>query len=209
MISVAYSISWFAEIRGIHDWLVPTAVWRNSCPQKILTFDDGPDPEKTPRLLDLLAFAQVKAMFFVTGENAEKHPQLIRRIAQEGHSLGNHSWSHPWLVTKGRNRIEQEIMRCQQLLTEIAGQAPIFARPPYGQKDFRYYRILKEHNLIPVLWSLNIRDYWGSSVDVIVRRLNRSKPGDILLLHDGDPKAKNTIGAVREWLKTKPDTGVL
>jgi peptidoglycan/xylan/chitin deacetylase (PgdA/CDA1 family) len=208
-VSVAYGASWFAEIRGIHDWLVPIAMWRNPGPEKVLTFDDGPDPEKTPRLLDVLAAAQAKAVFFVTGEKAEKYPHLVSRIQQEGHRLGNHSWSHPWLVFKRYKTVEEEILRCQQVLTDITGQSPSLARPPYGQKDFRYYQILKKHNLLPVLWSRNIRDYWGSSVDVITQRLNQAKPGDILLLHDGDAKAKNTIPAVAKWLQTRPDVGLL
>src|SRR4051812_43537194 len=91
-----YAASCFGEVRGLHEWLVPNGVWRTSRPHRVLTFDDGPCPERTPRLLDTLAQWDVKAIFFVVGEAARNQAALVRRMAAEGHVVGNHSWSHDW-----------------------------------------------------------------------------------------------------------------
>jgi peptidoglycan/xylan/chitin deacetylase (PgdA/CDA1 family) len=204
-----YAASCFGEVNGIHDWIVPGAVFRTPHPHRVLTFDDGPHPERTPRLLDILATSGARAVFFMVGAEAMKHRALVRRVAEEGHLIGNHSFSHPWMLPMARRRIEEEIDRCQNALAEITGTAPALARPPYGQRDYRYNRVLKERGLTPVLWSQNLRDYWGQSPDVLIGRLGRSRPGDILLLHDGDPKAKGTVAAVEGWLKTNPLVGLL
>jgi peptidoglycan/xylan/chitin deacetylase (PgdA/CDA1 family) len=203
-----YLASAFGEVRGLHDWLVPGAVFRTRHPHAVLTFDDGPDPERTPRLLDTLARASAKAVFFVLGQQAAQHPALIRRIAADGHQLGNHSFSHPWMLPMRRRRIEDEIDRCQAVLADITGAAPTLARPPYGQRDFRYNRVLRSRGLTPVLWSRNLRDYWGTSPENLVARLSRARPGDVLLLHDGDPKAKGTIQAISRWLESSPRIGI-
>lgn len=113
------------------------------------------------------------------------------------------------MILLGRRRIRAEIERCQEVLAEISGRLPSLARPPYGQKDFRYYRVLRDLSLTPILWSRNLRDYWGSSATVLQQRLARAQAGDILLLHDGDNKAKHTLHAVDAWLKTRPAVGLL
>lgn len=204
-----YAASCLAEVRGIHDWCVKGAVWRTTKPHIVLTFDDGPHPERTPKLLDVLAEAGVKAVFFMVGSQAKKHPNLVRQVAQQGHQIGNHSWSHPWMIVHSTQAMVTETKRCQDILADLTGQLPRLARPPYGQKDYRYYSVLKQFNLVPVLWSRNIRDYWGSSAHTIQRRLQLCKNGDILLMHDGDDKARHTISAVESWLKSKPRTGLI
>lgn len=195
-----YALSAFGEIRGVHDLLVPGAAWTTRHPYVVLTFDDGPDPERTPRLLDVLAARKAKAVFFVLGEQVQRHPALLRRIADAGHEIGNHSWSHPWMLPMGRARIAEELDRCQSAIAELTGVAPRLVRPPYGQRDYRFNQLARERGLTPVLWSKNLRDYWGGKPEVLVRRLQRARPGDIVLLHDGDPKAKWTVEAVDAWL---------
>ncbi len=202
-----YFASWIAEVPGLHDWIRPGAVRRTALPHAVLTFDDGPDAVKTPRILDVLAKAGRKAVFFVIGERAKAHPGVLRRIASEGHEIGNHSWSHPFMVIHGRRRIADEIDRCQGIVGDATGAVPRRARPPYGLKDFRYYGILRERGLTPVLWSRNIRDYWGSAPARLVARLNRAVPGDVLLCHDGDPLATGTVEAIAEWLARAPAIG--
>ncbi len=202
--------SGFGEVRGLHDWLVNAgAVFRAPQPHVVLTFDDGPSPDVTPRLLDVLAAANVKALFFVIGENVEKHRALVRRIADEGHVLGNHSQTHPWFLVCSRRVIAAELDRCQKLVEDAAGVSPKLVRPPYGQRDLRFNRLARERGLTPVLWSKNLRDYWGSGPEVLVRRLSGARDGDIVLLHDGDPKATHTVTAVEAWLKTSPRVGLL
>ena len=203
--------SLFAEVRGVHDWIVPGAMWRTRHRHVALTFDDGPDPAKTPRLLDALAEADVRAVFFVIGQRAVKYPDVLRRIHAAGHCVGNHSWSHRWMPGLSSARIADEIDRCQKAVADITGAMPKFARPPYGQRDFRYYRVLAERGITPVLWSRNLRDYHpiGSSPATLVRRLERARAGDIVLCHDGDPLAPHTVSAVETWLPTAPAIGLL
>ncbi len=202
-----HAVSLFAEVRGVHDWLEPGAVWRTAAAHAVLTFDDGPDPHKTPRLLDVLADAGATAVFFVIGERAARHPELVRRAHLEGHVIGNHSWSHPWMPRLSSRRIAEEIDHCQAVVRDITGVAPALARPPYGQKDYRYYRVLAERGLTPVLWSRNLRDYHRSGPDALLRRLSRVGAGDIVLAHDGDPLAPHTVAAVEAWLPSAPPLG--
>ena len=204
-----YVASWFAEVRGVHDFIYPGAVWRTRKPHVVLSFDDGPDPERTPRLLDALAASEARALFFVVGTQVERRPDLVQRMAREGHIVGNHSYSHRWLPVQSTRRIEDEIDRCQDAVRAATGSAPVLARPPYGHKDFRYYRVLAERGMTAVLWSRNLRDYYRTSSAVLVRRLARARPGEIVMAHDGDPLAPHTVTAVTEWLKTRPAVGLL
>lgn len=209
-LALSYGASWFGEVRGLHDWLVPGAIWRTGQPHAVLTFDDGPDPENTPRLLDLLGTYGVKAMFFVVGEQVARQPALVQRIVAEGHRIGNHSWSHPWLVRLSRRRIEEEIERCQRAVEDAAGVSPRYVRPPYGQRDFRVNRVFRERGLTPVLWSRNLRDYHGSRAEVLAKRLGRVQPGEVVLCHDGDPLAKHTLAGLELWLADgHPPLGLL
>lgn len=212
VLAPAITVLWgsaFGEVRGLYDWLVPGALWRTPHPHRVLTFDDGPDPERTPRLLDVLAAARAPAIFFVLGEQAVKHPALVRRMVAEGHVVGNHSWSHPWMLPMSRARIAEELDRCQAAVADVTGVAPRLARPPYGQRDYRYNQLARERGLTPVLWSRNLRDYYGTDPERLARRLARTRPGDILLMHDGDPKAPHTVDAVERWLRTSPAVGPL
>ena len=199
-----YAASWIAEVRGLHDWLVPGAMWRTTHRHIVLSFDDGPDPERTPRLLDVLAAAEVKAVFFVIGKRVAKHPAIVRRMATDGHQIGNHSWSHRWLPGVSAHTLAQQIDRCQRAVEDVTGTAPLLARPPYGMRDFRYYRALAERGMTPVLWSRNLRDYHRAGVGTLLRRLSRAQPGEIVLCHDGDPLAPHTVNAVEQWLDNKP-----
>ena len=204
-----YGVSCLPEVRGLHDWLYPGALFRTDHPHVVLTFDDGPDPERTPRLLDALAAANARAVFFVVGERASQHPKLIERMAREGHQVENHSWSHPWMPIRSTRRIETEVDRCQALIEELTGEAPRFMRPPYGQRDFRLYRVLAEREITPVLWTRSLRDYYHTKPATLVRRLSRARPGDIVMCHDGDPLAPHTATAIETWLGSEPRVGPL
>lgn len=193
------------SFRGLHDWLVPGAVYRCGPGAIALTFDDGPHPERTPRVLDLLAQAKVHATFFLIGERAVAHPELVRRIAAEGHEVGNHSWSHARRLPfcSGR-RIEAELSRCQDALAELTGVTPRLFRPPYGARDVRVYRIARALELTPVLWSVDSFDWAGVSAQRVLARARRARGGDVVLLHDGDPKAEGLLPALAEWLPALP-----
>lgn len=200
----AYAASTLLPVRGLHDWIVGGAVFHAPAGTIALTFDDGPDPERTPAVLDLLAGAGAKATFFLLGEKAARYPDIVRRIAEDGHEIGNHSWSHPWMPGLSGGAIEAQLMRCQEVLAGITGRAPRMVRPPYGSRDFRFYRIARRLGLTPALWSVDSRDWAGAREDIVLKRARRAKGGDILLFHDGNPRAVGAIPALERWLAEPP-----
>jgi peptidoglycan/xylan/chitin deacetylase (PgdA/CDA1 family) len=150
-----------------------------------LTFDDGPASPFTEQILDILRDQQVPATFFVCGRNAERCPELLRRISAEGHAIGNHTYSHffPYLMT--RTQLAEEIDRAQVVIEKVTGQRPVLFRPPYGARWFGLYPVLRERGLKVVQWSDTGYD-WKADEDSIVRlSLARLGPGSIILLHDG------------------------
>lgn len=152
-----------------------------------LTFDDGPSPEVTPRILDLLSQAEVRATFFVLGERAERSPGLIRRIVAEGHTLALHSWDHAELVLPAARTIRRSLRRSLAVLP--SGRVHHF-RPPYGFKSLILPFLVSRLGLDLVGWSLDSRDYAACTSEAISRRvLSRVRPRDIVLLHDGPANA--------------------
>lgn len=156
-----------------------------------LTFDDGPDPEYTPRLLDLLASSGCSATFFLLGESARRYPELVRRIATEGHSLGNHTFSHP-VPRRGRDTEDAwQVHHNQRILEDLAGRKLRWFRPPFGRLTPGLTQEATRLGLTTVLWSRSAID-WGplGTRRGIARRLNRARAQDILLLHDA-PRRHN------------------
>lgn len=159
-----------------------------------LTFDDGPDPLYTPRLLDLLKRKGIKATFFVLGSKAEQYPELTRRIYMEGHQIGIHNYTHlpNWLMSPRRVR-EMHVQRTADIVERITGERPTFYRPPWGILNVGDLFTLRKTYRI-VLWSVMGRD-WGrarKSKPLKERILSQLEPGSIILLHDSG----DTWGAV-------------
>jgi peptidoglycan/xylan/chitin deacetylase (PgdA/CDA1 family) len=154
-------------------------------PYIYLSFDDGPDPVYTPRLLDILAVCGVQANFFVVGAECQRHPALLERIVNEGHTVGNHSFSHlhPWRISAARAR--EEVRQGFTAIAGICNRPPRFFRPPYGR--LRKVMLDEAHALHSrtILWSRSAM-YWGvfGTPAAVARRLADTQPGDILLLHD-------------------------
>ncbi len=163
-----------------------------------LTFDDGPDPLVTPRLLEILAAAGVPAAFFVTGERAARHPELIRTIIEAGHEVGNHSWHHdPLLMLRPVSVLRREVEETQRILAE-AGIHPRVFRPPVGITNPRLPAVLRGSGMICVTFSRRGADWGNRRVPGLARRLlRRVRPGDILLLHDVSPPEP---GGADQWL---------
>ena len=168
---------------------------RNAAPQIALTFDDGPHPEHTPRLLDVLAEWQLTATFFVIGELAARHPDLVRRIAAEGHELGNHTWSHGEPSRIDARQFLDEVRRTDELLAELTGTAPRTMRPPKGELNWSKLAGLWQRGQSVVLWNVDPRDYRMSSADDMAAWCSGYEPqgGDILLLHDNHPWAITAV----------------
>ena len=130
-----------------------------------LTFDDGPNPLWTPRLLDLLSRRGVRATFFLVGSRAQSHPALVRQILAAGHCIGNHSWSHRNLAMAPSSTIEDQLSRTNQTLAEITGAPPRFFRPPYGARRPATLAIARRLGLTPVLWNAMTSDWKNPSAD--------------------------------------------
>src|SRR5690554_3559331 len=125
-----------------------------------LTFDDGPDPEFTPRLLDILDLFQIKATFFVVGSACQQHPELLRRILAAGHTLGNHTQNHrhPWFINDDNAR--REVNYAAQLIMDILGEPLSFFRPPYGRQRRTMLDEASALGMETVLWDRSAID-WG------------------------------------------------
>jgi peptidoglycan/xylan/chitin deacetylase (PgdA/CDA1 family) len=173
-------------------------------PRYALTFDDGPCDRATPAILDTLGELNAKATFFVIGLNARQFPKVVRRIFDEGHTVGNHSFNHSHFgVMRAGWYWDRQIRDTDALLQEIIGVKPVMFRPPMGARQFHITRAARRHGHTLVTWSRRALDGFATTPERIVARLSdRTVPGDILLMHDGvepnlrrDPTA--SIAAVR------------
>ncbi|MFV0337890.1 MAG: polysaccharide deacetylase family protein [Chthoniobacterales bacterium] len=155
-------------------------------PVVALTFDDGPHPKLTPKLLDLLKKENIKATFYVVGQMVDAHPEVLRRTVQEGHEIGNHSWSHPAFTKLSSNGVKSQVDRTNQAIKKAAGVTPTNIRPPYGATNKRLNkRLNEEFGLKVIMWSVDPQDWkYRNSTRVANQILTNAKPGDIILAHD-------------------------
>jgi peptidoglycan/xylan/chitin deacetylase (PgdA/CDA1 family)/glycosyltransferase involved in cell wall biosynthesis len=156
-----------------------------------LTFDDGPHPQHTPPLLDTLGEFGIQATFFIIGREAEKHPDLVKRIASAGHSIGNHTWSHPLMAKLSVPSLIDEVRRTGDLLADLTGAETTLFRPPMGKVTARQLFALWRIGQTVVLWNRDPRDYQCHTASELRQRL-RSVPlqdSDLFLLHDNHPHA--------------------
>lgn len=162
-----------------------------------LTFDDGPDPDTTPLILELLKKHNAPATFFLIGEKAEKHPELVKMIIAAGHELGNHSMHHdPLLMLRSSQRIHSEIVQAQNVLKAF-GVQPWAFRPPVGITNPKLGRILKKLNLSCVTFSCRGFDAGNRRIRGLSKKiLGKVKDGDIVLLHDIRPKNNFPVEAL-------------
>lgn len=147
-----------------------------------LTFDDGPHPCYTEQLLDGLKERGVKATFFVTGEHAELHPEVIERMENEGHLIGNHTYSHMQLRSGNREEFRKELIKTNEVISGITGEDVLYVRPPYGSWDKSFE---EELNMFPVLWTIDPLDWCSKSVSGITSKVvSKAEENDIILMHD-------------------------
>jgi peptidoglycan/xylan/chitin deacetylase (PgdA/CDA1 family) len=158
-----------------------------------LTFDDGPNPACTPRLLDILAGHQVHATFFLLGSFASREPELVRRIVAAGHLVGNHSWSHPNLARTPAREVDRELTRARQTIEQITGVPVKYFRPPYGGRRPYVLRSARAMGLIPVTWNAMTNDWAEPSAEAsagrlssLIDRLERRGSAANIVLHDGN-----------------------
>ena len=185
--------------RMLFDYFSGNVLWSGDgrANRVALTFDDGPDPRYTPPILDILKRHRSKATFFLMGENVALHPDLSRRIVEEGHLVGNHTYSHPRLIFLNRRRMEEEIDRAENLIAEATGVRPVYFRPPYGLRDFRVLDIVQKKGYTCAMWTTMSWDWWRPDVErIISASLKKLKAGGILLLHDGNGDRWQTVQAL-------------
>lgn len=178
---------------------------RTSRPVLALTFDDGPNPELTPRLLDILRREGVRATFFVVGRNVDAYPDVARRIVAEGHEIANHSYTHVAFTSADSARVREEIEKTNASIMRATGRCPTALRPPYGALNERVRQsILNDYHLDVVLWSVDPLDWKRPGADVVADRLVQgAHPGAILLSHDIHPGTIEAVPEVIERLKAK------
>ena len=183
-----------------------------------LTFDDGPNPRETPRLLDLLDDYEAKATFFLIGRWAAREPELVREIADRGHAIGNHTYTHPTMPLHSAGMLREDLARCRWAV-ERAGvtfsqvDGAMLMRPPYGRRRPGTLHVLAEEGYVPVTWSVTAYD-WRSweTAGRITRRCLHARDGDLILLHDGcdrDPAHDRTrsLAAARAALEHHTERG--
>jgi peptidoglycan/xylan/chitin deacetylase (PgdA/CDA1 family) len=177
--------------------MAPTGQWygrtfvgrRPGTKQLALTYDDGPNDPHTLRLLEVLAKHQVRATFFLVGRYVKQRPDIVCAIAQAGHAIGNHTFTHPLLTFKTQAEIRQELSDCNAALRDAIGQHSHLFRPPFGGRRPAVLRIAGELGLEPVMWNVTGYDWNAPPAEVIEKKVsNQIRGGNVILLHDGGHK---------------------
>lgn len=173
-----------------------------------LTFDDGPHPAHTADVLRVLRQYDAPATFFVIGENAARHPDLVRDIAADGHLIANHSWSHPQLDQIAEARVRRELGDTCDLLATVLGDPPRWARAPYGAWHKPSLRICAEMGMEPLGWSIDTEDWTRPGTAAIAATvLDGAHPGGVVLAHDGGGNRSQTVAALQYYLPRLLDQG--
>lgn len=156
-----------------------------------ITFDDGPSPKLTTELLDMLKARGVKATFYVVGQNAEAHPEILRRMVAEGHEVGNHSWNHPAFTKIGAAGVTSQVERTNAAIRAAIGENPKTLRPPYGATNAKIsQRLHDEYGLKIIMWDVDPMDWkYRNAARVQNAILTQTKPGSIILVHDIHPSS--------------------
>jgi peptidoglycan/xylan/chitin deacetylase (PgdA/CDA1 family) len=175
----------------------------------ILTFDDGPHPKTTPAVLEILRRRNIKAIFFVLGIQAQKYPELVKQIHDEGHLIGNHSFSHKNLAQISQEKLLDELGRTSAIIEKITGRKPEFLRPPYGAMNRNVIRTAAAEGMKILLWTIDPKDWQHKNESSIVKSVERQfgmSSGDLrggaLLLHDIYPSTVRALEPILDRLAT-------
>lgn len=176
-----------------------TLISGNDPDELALTFDDGPNDAATPHLLEVLAEHNVRATFFMMGSFSRQRPEIVRRVAAEGHLIGNHTMDHPKLSLESQRSIRQQLTDCSAVLEDLTGKAVRFFRPPFGARRPVVLQIARELELTPVTWNVTCNDWEPIGTEGILARANAGIArnrlrgrGSNILLHDGGHRAMGT-----------------
>ena len=190
-----------AAITASYQSIAPTAQWcgktftglRHDSRQLALTYDDGPNDPHTLRLLEVLAKHNVHATFFLIGRYVHQKPEIARAIAQAGHVVGNHTFTHPALIFKSNPEIRRELEHCRSAIHDAIGAHSNLFRPPFGARRPAVLRIARELGLEPVMWNVTGYDWNAPLAAVIESKVaKQTRGGNVILLHDGGHKRMGT-----------------
>lgn len=179
-----------------------------------ITFDDGPNPTVTPQILDLLDRHNAQATFFLIGRHVRAFPALAKEIAARGHTLGNHTETHPSLTFLSPAQIAEELDRCDDAILTATGAKPKWLRPPFGYRSPWLDGIVRRRGGTGVaMWSKAARDWRFEQPKPVIERLRRVQGGDIVLLHDGDHRVlegnrQHVLQALEHWLPRWKEQGL-
>ncbi|WP_088835141.1 polysaccharide deacetylase family protein [Paenibacillus tyrfis] len=166
--------------------------------QVALTFDDAPDTTFTPQVLDVLKKYQVRATFFLVGAQAEKHPEMVKRIVREGHVIGNHSYSHKLFTKLSDDLFQSQVLQTQQTLKRLIGYSPRLLRPPYGEISESQLLWASEHGYRIVNWNVDSLDWKQLGQEKVISNIiTNVKPGSIILQHSGGGPGQDLNGTVQ------------
>lgn len=174
-------------------------------PLVALTFDDGPHPTNTARILAILADQDVKATFFQLGDRMKLYPEATKQAFDAGVEIGTHSWDHPNLTKLGREEVRSQIKRAQEKAGEITGVSPVVFRPPYGSLNKTVRDVCKEQGVVIVNWSVDTNDWRSSSspYSIIETVETQTRPGSIILMHEIHERSIQALPEVIRTLKEK------
>lgn len=168
-----------------------------------MTFDDGPNPKNTPQLLEVLKREGITATFFVVGKMAEKYPDLVRRIHQDGHEISNHTYNHADLTRLTDSELVFELENTRRVVSEIIGQDPHFFRPPGGQYNRKVIKTAERAGYTMVLWSDHSNDLMASTTQEIVANVvTQAEDEGVILMHNGPKQTRMALPAIFEHLRT-------
>lgn len=173
-----------------------------------ITFDDGPHPKETSQVLDVLKKYNVKATFFIAGKHAGWYKEPLIRASKEGHEIGNHTFNHPDISNLTSNQIEEEIVKCEDILKKVTGKKPTLFRPPFGSyREDDLVEIAKKHDYKIVLWTgVDVKDWKNPGANSIADKIiNKVESGDIILLHDY--ATDNTVEALDMFIPKMMEKG--
>ncbi|MFJ8487585.1 polysaccharide deacetylase family protein [Streptomyces sp. NPDC094038] len=174
----------------------------------MLTFDDGPNPNYTPHILDTLAKYDVRAMFFLCGECIVVNRELVARMAEAGHVVGNHTWTHPLLTTLNRREIRDEMASTSDAIEDTYGERPQWFRAPYGAWNRAAFQLGAEMGMEPMAWTVDSTDWTEPGTRTIVDTIeNGAAPGVVVLSHDAGGDRSQSVQALREYLPYLLDNG--
>jgi peptidoglycan/xylan/chitin deacetylase (PgdA/CDA1 family) len=151
-----------------------------------LTYDDGPNDPYTLQLLDVLAKHDVRATFFLVGRFVEQRPDIVRAIVAAGHDIGNHTWSHPYLIWASPAEARRQLERTSRVIEEVTGQTPRLFRPPFGGRRPGTFGLVRKLGMTPIMWRVSTYDWEADSHEFILKKARkRIRGGDVILMHDG------------------------